>query len=1033
MNPQSYLNLIREPSVFLSETGVVLYSNPAWKEFILKNDFTFSKEVNFFELLENSFEFHEKSYILNNILRILSGTKDFFEFKYYSRSQASDECYLIAATPVSDPVIKLFVTYKNIADILRNSRNSISELEEVKLISKTISDIIFLYDLKDNYFKFLSDEVYNVLGYTIDESSSIDFSDFFKLVNESDSYKFKNFFRSLSLLNEKEYSEFEFNINSKDGIPILLKVKAAVVERDYLGNPITIFGSAKNYSNKINVIDELHKSEAVLNEVFHIASMGTWELNYKSRKLFFSPEIFNIFEIDQKDGEPDYQTFLSYCDEGNDGALHKKFEMAVRNNMALECDTRIRTARGNRKYISGKCKPLLNEDGEVVKLIGIFRDITPSREAEQKRDEYYKSLTDYKTALDHSAIVAITDIGGKITYSNNTFSEISGYSREELLGKDHRIINSGYHPKEFFQNLWETIQKGQVWKGEIRNVSKSGNYYWVNTTIVPLLNSKGRPESYLSIRFEITEKKKTEQELLLSLQKEEKANLAKDHFISMMSHEIRTPMNAILGLTQLMLEENPRADQEERLKTLKFSADNLLILLNDILDYRKIEEGKINFEEICFNLLDLIENLKRGNEFKTKEKKIEFKTFIDADIPEWISGDSIRLGQILHNLVSNAVKFTHTGYVKLEVHLVSQTNLDIDLDFFVIDTGIGIAKEKQNSIFDRFTQAGKEITRQYGGSGLGLSITKRLLELQNSNITVESEIGKGSKFYFRLKFNKVSSNFNSITEVSTSYYRSLYGTKVLLVEDNEVNRLVATEFLKRWEVFIEHAENGIEALEKLNKERFDLILMDIQMPEMDGYETTKIIRKNQKYKNLPIIALTANATYNSRLKVIEAGMNDFITKPFKPIDLYNAIVKHKFESRNNTRDDMNTINTNEKSENEENLINFNSLYEMYGENFEFIKKFILLCSDAFKKYSDQFKDAMLSRNQEALSKANHKMKPTIKILNIDTIAKEMERSKQLLSSNASDEEIQEIISLVNSLNDKVLRELDSKFQDIQKV
>jgi signal transduction histidine kinase/CheY-like chemotaxis protein len=366
----------------------------------------------------------------------------------------------------------------------------------------------------------------------------------------------------------------------------------------------------------------------------------------------------------------------------------------------------------------------------------------------------------------------------------------------------------------------------------------------------------------------------------------------KEEFLSTMSHEIRTPLNSVIGISYWLLKNNPREDQEEQLDVMLFSANNLLALVNDILDYNKIEAGKISFEHIELDIHTLAKNIINALMMSAEDKGIALRLNVDKAITFTLMGDPTRLSQIINNLVHNAIKFTQKGYVEVGIEVIAQTDKNVTLNIRVTDTGIGISKEKQKIIFERFTQADSSTSRGYGGTGLGLAICKKLLELQNTTLQLDSEENKGSTFYFKQTFDKGPGLLpdQNTRDTRQEESRSLNGTAILLVEDNVLNVMVVKKFLQSWGATIDVAVNGLDALDKLDIRRHKLVLMDLHMPEMDGYESSKKMRENGV--TIPIIALTANLHSEVEEEVKASGMNDIVVKPFLPAELYRKVVQY---------------------------------------------------------------------------------------------------------------------------------------------
>ena len=389
---------------------------------------------------------------------------------------------------------------------------------------------------------------------------------------------------------------------------------------------------------------------------------------------------------------------------------------------------------------------------------------------------------------------------------------------------------------------------------------------------------------------QIKKTKELEVELINAKETAEQAARAKADFLSVMSHEIRTPLNAIIGISHLLSEDEKLPSQAENLQVLGFAADNLFNLINDILDFGKIDEGKILFSEKNIDIRRLVSRVKAANRIRAEERGNILKLMIDEDLPVLMKGDDVRLGQVLNNLISNAIKFTFNGNIVIEVLLNKMLEDQVEVYFSVTDNGIGIEPAKQQLIFERFTQANAEISREFGGSGLGLAIIKKLLNLQNSDIHVESQPGKGSKFHFLLRFKKADMGAVENTIEREKGKGDLSGIKILLVEDVEFNVIVAEKMLKNWKAVVDVSDNGLKAVEKARGNEYDIILMDLQMPTMDGYTASKCIREFNTV--IPIIALTASSSVDIQQKVYDCGMTDYLSKPFNPDELFGTIYKH---------------------------------------------------------------------------------------------------------------------------------------------
>lgn len=509
------------------------------------------------------------------------------------------------------------------------------------------------------------------------------------------------------------------------------------------------------------------------------------------------------------------------------------------------------------------------------------------------RKETLRYLDMYRSIVDRHAIVAETDTSGRILYANDQFCEISGYSRNELINQNHRILNSGTHSKEFWRDIFKLVANKQSWHGEICNKTKDGRLYWVATTIAPLLNHEGKVRGYFAIRTDITALKNAKA-------KAQAASDAKSQFLANMSHEIRTPMTAILGYADLLADEvaNPEAPNRciEYVNTIKRNGEHLLSIINDILDISKIEANKMEVESIVIDPEQIIKEVFALMQVKALDRQIDLRLYIDPSIPKFIQSDPTRIRQILTNLLGNAIKFTERGEVVLEVNTaLSPTH---QMEFIVRDTGIGMTPEQLERLFAAFYQADATTTRRFGGSGLGLQISKRLALMLGGDLIARSTYGQGSEFKFTLPVSEIvrphrTESIRRSSETGDSRLvpdqkTPLLGMKILLAEDGIDNQKLITFHLKKAGAEVTVVPNGKEAIQALtvdgtvegslmNPNRFDLILTDMQMPEMDGYTAARLLRA--KGCKLPILALTAHAMASDAATCIEAGCDEHLSKP----------------------------------------------------------------------------------------------------------------------------------------------------------
>jgi signal transduction histidine kinase len=463
------------------------------------------------------------------------------------------------------------------------------------------------------------------------------------------------------------------------------------------------------------------------------------------------------------------------------------------------------------------------------------------------------------------------------------------FERDAELSEQSSRLND----KEYFEineRLKEEISKRDFFERKLIEAIKQ-----LNVDGIKLDGEDDLMDLIKILNREIEIKKEFEEQLSEAKTSAEEANEAKSEFLSIMSHEIRTPLNAIIGLVYIMEKENTLQSFQENIDVLKNSAQNLFLLINDILDFNRIEAGKVDIERIPFNFIDLTNQIAKSMQARASENLNTIQVIADDDFVPNLISDPLRLNQIITNLVSNAVKFTQGGTIRIKLNQLALVDNFSTFKVEIIDTGIGIEKEKFQTIFEKFSQAETKTSRQFGGTGLGLSITKKLLNLLGSDIFVESELGVGTNFNFtlRLPIDKKLAAVNTNDLQENYKEENLKGLKVLLVEDNLINIKIAQKIMGQWDVEVDLAENGLVGVDKFNSNTYNVILMDLSMPVMDGYEATTIIR--EKDKMVPIIALTASASFGYLDRALQIVINEYIIKPFNPKELNMKLRKyHKY-------------------------------------------------------------------------------------------------------------------------------------------
>jgi len=685
----------------------------------------------------------------------------------------------------------------------------------------------------------------------------------------------------------------DYRMLCKDGSWKWVSARGMVVNRAENGRPQRMIGTHTDITERKQAAEAVRISEARLRLLLDSAAEAIYGVDMQGNCTFCNPACLKMLgyqNADQLIGKNMHRTIhYKYPDETlfpvEECRIYQAFLQGVNTHVEGEVFWR---ADGTSFPVECWSHPQFHH-GEVVGAVVTFMDITERMEANKK-------LVKLSKAVENSpASVVITDLNGTIEYVNPKFTEVTGYTAQEAIGQNPRILQSGKLAPKFYEKLWETILSGEVWQGEFHNKKKNGESYFEAATISPIRDDKGNTTHFVAVKEDITERKRTEQELKKSKAAAEAANEAKSEFLANMSHEIRTPMNAIIGFSHLCLQSELPPAQQDYLEKVYRSANSLLGIINDILDFSKVEAGKMEVEKISFQLDTVLRSASDIASLRAEQKGLALRFNKEPGIPQTLIGDPLRLGQVLNNLVGNATKFTEAGEVEVQVKIESRISGHIVLGFTVRDTGIGMTPEQIGKLFESFSQADASTTRKYGGTGLGLAISKQLVELMGGAMWVESTPGKGSVFAFNLPFTfphgENDATPDSIISGTPGSMAGLSGLRVLLVEDNEFNRQLATALLARAGIAVSSASDGAEAVRAAQQQQFDAVLMDIQMPNMDGLEATRQIRKNPALADLPIIAMTANAMAGDREHCLAAGMSDYITKPIQHNVLYATLAR----------------------------------------------------------------------------------------------------------------------------------------------
>jgi PAS domain S-box-containing protein len=811
-------------------------------------------------------------------------------------------------------------------------------------------------------------------------------------------------------VNEKLQKELELKKVSIEKLKAAIEetgVEGFTMSGDDLVEIVELLNAQINQRKQSEI--ELKASQELWKFALEGAGDGVWDYDFQTRKIFFSKRYKEMLGYDEHEFANDSDEWMSRIHPEDLHLVMKTDQDYFYKKQANhQVEYRIRHRDGHYIWVLDRGMVVnRTPEGLPGRIIGTHTDITERKLAEHAiiiREEKYRNIL----ANMNLGLLEV-DNDEVIQFANQSFCEMSGYALDEIIGKKAGLLFPAGDGKEILDHKNNLRKKGVSDAYELTVTNKKGEPKWWLISGAPTYNDSGQLMGSIGIHLDITDRKKLEFELNDAREVAEQSVRTKEAFLANMSHEIRTPMNAIIGMGR-QLEKTDLLDQQRFfLHTINMAADHLLVVINDILDISKIEAGKLELESTAFHPAEVLQHVVRIMQPRAEEKGLELKIDIDANIAPVLIGDAHRINQILLNQISNAIKFTEKGGVTVSGRLQKKVGQTQVIEFRIRDTGIGIAEDFLANIFEKFSQEDRTTARKYGGTGLGMAITKELVELMDGQISINSKKDIGTEIIISLPFEIGSTADLPEQKQDFTNSASLEGVRILLAEDNEMNRLVANTVLENYGVLITEAKNGAEAVKALQKDAYDLVLMDMQMPVMGGLEATVIIRQELKLK-LPIIALTANAIKGDSERCLAVGMNGFVSKPFEEHDLINEIAKVLNLDTAKPREGADASAQADKP-----LFSLAKLEQIGRGDDVFIKRMIDLFLEQTPEAIAEMRDAFKQEDFKAIKLLAHKVKPMIDTLEI-TLLKEVIREIENFSESPAKK--------------KQLKALIDKFADI---
>ena len=760
------------------------------------------------------------------------------------------------------------------------------EAKQAAMISN-ISDVITIVD-EQGFNQYKSSNCEKIFGWSQAELIG---KSYLETVHPEDRERLQKEFQALMISDDHKIKNTECRYQKKDGSYSIVEVSAI----NLLGHPEIkgVLATYRDITPRKLAEEALRESQERFALTIECAETGLWDWDMVKDHLTYSEQCLKMLGYEQHEVVEKISFFQQLCHPDDVAYVEKTMaDYIAGKNKHYEITYRIRHKNGSWRWVVNRGGILKDKTGMPCRWVGTIIDITAQKNIEQElkeREESYKFLFEFSGV----AIGYCKPDGTVISYNKKAAEYISGLPKD-LVGKSIYELFPKKRAEIYMKRIEKALASEKALEYEDR-IMLNNTPQWLLSTYNRIMDLNGKIAGIQIISQDITDRKNSEQELVKAKEIAEGANAAKSQFLANMSHEIRTPMNGFMGMMQLLELTELTEEQKELIQISKTTSDLLLNVINDILDYSKIEAGMMELEKVPLNIKTLLGDTVGLFEVSVTQKGLIIENFIERDVPDQIMGDPFRIRQILSNLIGNAVKYTQSGRIDVTIKKIKKfNNGKIKLEFVVKDTGIGIAADKIPLLFKSFSQVDNSNTRNYGGTGLGLAIAQKLVEKMNGDIGVESKEGEGSSFYFTCIVEMLDEDEEwTATSVKKQItYKQEQKLRVLIVEDDAISRMLVQKIAKEngWEVTV--AENGLEAIDAVQAKEFDIIIMDVQMPLMDGYTATRIIRHLEIIKNrrIPIIAMTAYALKGDKEKCLDAGMDDYLSKPVNVNDFY-AMVK----------------------------------------------------------------------------------------------------------------------------------------------